>query len=195
MRVQTCRGLLQCSLLPSSQLLYGKLTFNQFEGLYQLSRSSAKKCLASLIDQLRRSLEELLNENIAHMDVHLANICITRSFTVKLIDLDRCEPADNEVRACFVYQYSDMYTPGDKWKNCQLDWKAVGLMICFILDDQVQLKDYHHMISQDKVTKMLRLNDFVKYLLEEGQWNNAHYEAFCSEWLSECNSDIGTAML
>lgn len=51
------------------------------------------------------------------------------------------------------------------------------------------------MISQDKVTERLRLNDFVKYLLEEGQWNDTHYEAFRSEWLSECNSDIGTAVL
>lgn len=71
-----------------------------------------------------------------------------------------------------------MYTPGGGWKNYQLDWKAVGLMICFVPDDQVQLEYYHH-------TKRLRLNDFVKYLLEEGQWNDTHYEAFHSNWLSE----------
>lgn len=94
-RTRANRSLLQYSLLPSSQLLYGQLTFNQFEGLYQpLSRSNANKCLTSLIDQVRRSLEELHNQHsIAHMDVRLPNICFTRSFTVKLNDLDQREPA------------------------------------------------------------------------------------------------------
>ena len=46
---------------------------------------------------------------------------------------------NNEVTADCVYQCSDMYTPGGEWKNYQLDWKAVGVMICFVLDDQVQL--------------------------------------------------------
>ena len=79
MRVQTRRGLLQYSLLPSSQLLYGKLTFNQFEGLYQLSRSSAKKCLASLIDQLRRSLDNCIMRTLHTW------MCVLQTFA--LLDL------------------------------------------------------------------------------------------------------------
>ena len=158
MRVQTRRGLLQYSLLPSSQLLYGKLTVNQCEGLYQLSRSSAKKCLASLIDQLRRSLEELHNENIAHMDVRLANIGITRSFTVKLIDLDRCEPADNEVRACFVYQYRGTMPCGDFWFPAL--WSVWLTCQCFITSGCNLEQDKRYVLGSTSV-KLLSIHSIT----------------------------------
>ena len=37
-----------------------------------------------------------------------------------------------------------MYSPRNStWQNDQLDWKALGMIICFVLDDEVDEKDYH----------------------------------------------------
>ena len=59
--------------------------------------------------------------------------------------------------AHIVYQKSDVHTPQEDrrgritWTNFQLDWKAVGMLICFVLDENVKDEDYHCMISQNKV--------------------------------------------
>ena len=69
-----------------------------------------------------------------------------------------------------TYTTSDMYIPGNSsWVNRQLDWKAVGLIVCYVLDDGVQEDDYHCMISRSKVNVSLRNNNFVKSLLDEGK--------------------------
>lgn len=133
--------------------------------------------LRSVLHPLQIKCKGHLKSSIISTPLH-TRMCVFQTFALlililKLIDLDCCEAANDTVTANFVYQCSATYTPGGGLKNYQLDWKAVGLMICFVLDDQVQLEYYHH-------TKRLRLNDFVKYLQEEGQWNDTHYEAFHS---------------
>ena len=110
----------------------------------------------------------------AHLDVRLPNIVFGRSDTgmnVKLIDLDRYAPADGEATGTTcTYTTSDMYIPGNSsWVNRQLDWKAVGLIVCYVLDDGVQKDDYYCMLCRNKVNVSLKNNKFVKCLLDGGK--------------------------
>lgn len=109
-----------------------------------------------------------------------------------LIDLDRCQRSTRPVQFPSPYQPSDMHTPHvvhsrrGSWKNYNLDWKAVGLVICFVLDQGVQAKDYHCMISNNKVTNGVNLDPFVKCLLEEGRWDDDKWTDFrASSWLRD----------
>ena len=169
----------------------------EFEGLDPpKSRESANGCLISLIEQLKVALDELHSQSFSHMDVCLPNICYnTRSSnpSVKLIDLDRCEAADDYVTTLYTYKQSDMYTPPEDrldWQNYQLDWKAVSLIICYVLDEGMQIKDYHNMMSGHKVTNGVHLDIFVKCLLDEGYWNDSHYGNFGSRWLRGCDNPL-----
>ena len=129
--------LLQDSLLPESMVWCGIHTFYQYKGLVEpYSREEAKGHLIAIIG-VYNALKELHNppNDIAHLDVRLNNICFTHPPTkqVKLIDLDRCLPSYSPVHINFEYKQSDMYTPADDaWKNFQLDWKCLGLIICFV---------------------------------------------------------------
>ena len=104
---------------------------------------------------------------LAHLDVRLENICCTHPPTkqVKLIDLDRCLPSYLPVQMDLEYKQSDMYTPADStWKNFQLDWKCLGLIICFVEDETVNSKDYHTMLSDGHTTPS---HPFVKSLVKK----------------------------
>lgn len=181
---------LQYSLLPSSISQQG---FLQYDGLKPpLSREEAKSHLLPLVEGVRVALDELHFHSIAHMDVRLPNICFTHSSPsyVKLIDLDRCEVSHDPIRAMNMYADTDMYSPKNfTWQNYQLDWKALGMVICFILDDGVDERDYHCMISDGKVSNGVDGHQFVKSLLE-GEWNDVAWYNFQSQYQNGHNCPL-----
>ena len=139
-----------------------------------LTRARAKHCLLALITEIQVALDELHHSLFptAHMDLRLPNICFTTSYHVKLIDLDRCRDAEGPIDlSASIYTTSDMYTcpENSKWNNYNLDWKALGMIICFVLDDALVDNDYHDMISLKKVHQGLTSEPFVKCLLESGK--------------------------
>jgi len=140
------------SLYPHAMESKGRLKFQLFKHLRRpLIRDEAKCCLIDLIQQIKSALLELhgyIGFPIAHMDLRLPNVCFTNDYSVTLIDLDRCEPADQPQRARYTYSKSDMYMCSMEWENSQLDWRALGLMICYVLDEHLQPDQYHTMISQ-----------------------------------------------
>ena len=161
------------SLYPHAMENKGHLRFWLFKHLRRpLSRDEAKHCLIDLIEQIKTALLELHHYSgipIAHMDLRLPNVCFTDDFSATLIDLDRCEPADQRQHARYSYCKSDMYTGGPEWENSKLDWKALGLMICYILDEHVQPDQYHTMISEKLVREGLVSERFVKNLVDNGK--------------------------
>ena len=169
---------LEYNLLPQEEHTRDARTFFVYEGLQApLCRERAKECLVPLLQGVKTALDELHRHGYAHMDVRLPNICFTRSGRVMLIDLDRCERSLDVVKADSLYG-SDMYrAPATQWVNYQVDWRALGMLICFVLD-HVQHKDYHIMLSQNKVSNEVLSMRFVKCLLEEGRWDEAKWNDF-----------------
>ena len=99
---------LQHSLLPKmKKVVIGELYFCVYDGICPpLPREDARLRLSSFLPMLKEALDELHSNNIAHMDVHLGNICFKHDHSIQLIDLDRCLPASGEDRVC---SESDMY--------------------------------------------------------------------------------------
>ena len=184
---------LQFSLLPFARERRGRLEFYKFDAIQDpLTRDEAKLCLIPLLDGLRRTLEELHSERIAHLDVRLPNVCF-KDQTVILIDLDMCDHAYRNCSICsFHHRTSDMYktlSPGHKLTNKQVDWRSVGMMICYILDEKLKSASYHEMLSKELVQPEIRNEPFVKHLLEEGEWSDDLYPNF-EQANSDCNQPI-----
>ena len=79
------------------------------------------------------------------------------------------------------YKQSDMYTPADStWKNFQLDWKCLGLMMCFVEDETVNSKDYHTMLSDGHTTPS---NPFVASLVQKGEWSDHTWPRFKQNYM------------
>ena len=109
---------------------------------------------------------------------------------MKLIDLDRCAASYARVGEG-RYADSDMYQSENfTWQNYQLDWKALGMIICFVLDKGVLSPDYHCMISARKVTNGVDRNQFVESLLKEGKWNEQAWIAFQTRYQHGYNSPL-----
>ena len=181
----TNQVVLKHSLLPEKSIkLFGNMLFYQYVELDQpISRDQAKQELVSLLKGVHAALHELHStKEIAHLDVRLDNICFTRSTQkqVQLIDLDRCEPSKDDVITS-LYKPSDMYRPKPGWKNYQLDWKCVGLLICFVLDRNVRPEDYHQMIS-DQITTVHLQHSFVNSLISDGKWDDNAFRGFSNEY-------------
>ena len=126
------RNYLQFNLLPLCVEEYGLVEFHKFDAIQDpLTRREAMPCLLRLLAGLRRALEELHSEGIAHLDVRLPNVCFKQQ-TVILIDLDMCGKADRKCSmGSFHHHTSDMYktlSPGHKPMNKQADWRSVGMM-------------------------------------------------------------------
>ena len=175
------RALLMYSLLPEMLTLSYPLEFYQYEALHSpLSRAEAKKHLILVLEGVQRALNELHSHRIAHLDVWLDNICYTHlppNLQVKLIDLDRCEPSYYSVNMN-RYRYSDMYNPpACEWKNYQLDWRCVGLLICFVVTPEVTEQNYHEMIIND-LTTVPSDYPFVGKLISDGEWSDNHGDTF-----------------
>ena len=175
--------LCQYALFPFSLKRVSLTEFLQFHALQDpLSRTEAKPCLLPLLDGLHCALTELYQKNIAHLDIRLPNICFGSGCTVTLVDLDRCDYADNGCsKGVSFHHVSDMYKKlrrDIRWTNRHADMRSVGMMICYILDPTIKGEDYHTMISDDKVSLQFRQDDFIKKLLEYGEWDNAMFTAF-----------------
>ena len=121
----------------------------------------------------------------AHLDIRLLNICVTGTGVVTLIDLDQCGFAEAICkRGTSYHDASDMYRQGKfPWTNKNVDFRCVGLIICFVLDDQVQAKDYHVILSENKVDQRFTQDCFIKNLLKEGEWDVAAYATFCQTYV------------
>ena len=181
-RQQSGRYYLQFNLFPFAEERYGRRRFHKFNAIQDpLTRGEAKSCLIRLLDGLRHALEELHSEDIAHLDVRLPNICF-KDQTVILIDLDMCDDAyRNCSMVSFHHRTSDMYktlSPGHKLTNKQADWRSVGMMICYILDEKLEPERYHEMLSKNLVQPEIRNEPFVKHLLEKGEWDGKLYRNF-----------------
>ena len=75
--------LYQYALYPFSSKRVSLTKFLQFHALQDpLSRTEAKPCLLPLLDGLHCALTELYQNNIAHLDIHLPNICFGSGCTV-----------------------------------------------------------------------------------------------------------------
>ena len=174
------RHYLQLSLLPLAIEQRGRLEFHKFDAIQDpLTRGEAKSCLIPLLNGLRRALEELHSKGIAHLDVRLPNVCFNNQ-TVILIDLDMCGKADTMCsgRSSFHHHTSDMYHTRHHLTNRQVDWRSVGMMICYILDEKLKPENYHQMLSENLVQSEIRNEPFVKHLLEEGEWDGKLYRKF-----------------
>ena len=62
-------------------------------------------------------------------------------------------------------------------------------MICYILDKHLKSASYHGMLSKELVQPEIRIEPFVKHLLEEGEWSNDLYPNF-EQAYSDCNQPI-----
>ena len=172
------RNFLQFSLLPFAEERYGRLEFHKLDAIQDpLTTGEAKSCLIRLLDGLRRALEELHSKGIAHLDVRLPNVCFNNQ-TVILIDLDMCGKAYTmcSERSTIYHHASDMYST--LMTNRQVDWRSVGMMICYILDEKLKPENYHEMLSENLVQSEIRNEPFVKHLLEEGEWDGKLYCKF-----------------
>ena len=111
-------SLFHYSLLPMRDLItfphlpLKHLQFFEFDSLRgPLTSLQCKSCLCLVIEGVKQVLDELHHQGTAHMDVRLPNVCFRPDDTVVLIDLDRCEYADN--CSSVSYKDSDMYN--DSW--------------------------------------------------------------------------------
>ena len=158
---------LQHSLLPKmKKAVIGELYFCVYDGICPpLPREDTRLHLSSFLPMLKEALDELHSNNIAHMDVHLGNICFKHDHSIQLIDLDRCLPASGEDRVC---SESDMYEVPSIWKNSQIDFRAVGMMLCYVLS-QAEIPDYHKMVRDGMVDQWKDTHKFIKSLLECGK--------------------------
>ena len=162
--------LLQHTLLPVAEKKFRNVNFFKFESLLgPLNRREAKDSLKVLLLGIKQALVELHEKDIAHLDLRLPNICFTPHYLVKLIDLDRCEPASDTTDGVeTMFCASDMYrASGDDWTCKHLDWKALGMLICFVLEDALENCDYHQMLEQNKAQSPSS-HRFVEDLVQQG---------------------------
>ena len=118
-----------------------------------------------------KSMCEAINElhddfNIAHLDLRLANICISTNtpLSVKLIDLDRSDEAIKPFRySSLTFHASVMYeVPTPEWKLSQLDWRQLGIMVHAFLNN---IHDGYHSIEPDPKSP------FLKRLVKQGEYD------------------------
>ena len=189
--------IVQHSLLPEDCVLWPPsnpmLEFHKYKGLGRpLTRQEVKPHLLFVLEGVHLALDELHNEphHLAHLDVRLENICYTHppNAQVKLIDLERCSDSYAPTKVSVEFSKSDMYTPlNSSWKNYQLDWKCVGLIICFVLDENVHPEDYHQMISGG-FTSIPSQYPFVRSLLQHGEWSDTDWNTFKTNFPSSSSS-------
>ena len=123
-----------------------------------------------------KSVCEAINElhddfDIAHLDLMLANICISTNtpLSVKLIDLDRSDEAIKPVRgSSLTLHASVMYkVPARGWKLSQLDWRQLGIMVHAFLNN---IHDGYHSIEPDPKSP------FLKRLVKQGEYDRECHE-------------------
>ena len=119
--------------------------FFVFEGLLPpKSRQNAKACLVPLLDSVKVAIDELHQNDIAHLDIRLPNICFRKDGTAVLIDLERCK---NTISSVWIEESSScMYR--EEYSQEQIDHLQVYWMAFWILSHPTDL-DYHNMDKMD----------------------------------------------
>lgn len=161
----------QQTLLPENKVKIHTLTFFVYPVLSRpLTRDQAYNCLGYLLQSVVEALDELHNVlNVAHLDIHLENICFKEesdgSFIAVLIDLDRCAPVNEESE--FAYCESCMYKEptGQTFTNENYDWMQLGWLAVWVKSKD--LVDYHQM-KYNSLPSDLQNDKFINTALTKG---------------------------
>ena len=165
----------QCSLCSSYFVLLSSgayfTAFHVFRGLHHITRETAKECLIEFLQSVKAAVDELHSHDMAHLDIHLPNICLRNTpdgkFEAVLIDLERCKDSITSTLQEQIYNscmYNGSYTLE------QLDYLQVFWMAFWILlsPDEV---DYHQMHEIDFGQEYEDILNFIKVFNSE-IWND-----------------------
>ena len=173
LRLRECNPKPSRSVFPdeSQKVVSARIFFFQYPLLKPtLKPQQAKENTSRFVKLVCEAIQELHDGfNIAHLDVRLANICLTDTddLGVKLIDLDRSE----EASTCTSFEHSIvstnccgsvMYKANNGWTLGQLDWRQPGIMVYAFLNN-ITGNSYH---SQEPMAH----SSFLKHLLEHGDY-------------------------
>ena len=179
LRLRDCNPKPSRSVFPdgSQVVVNDYISFFQYPLLKPpLTPQQAKDNASRFVKLVCEAIQELHDSfNIAHLDVRLANICLTDTddLDVKLIDLDRSEQASKLFEYSIVStncRASVMYNADNGWTLGQLDWRQLGIMVYAFLNN-ITGNSYH---SQQPMAQ----SDFLRHLLKDGDYVPALREAW-----------------
>ena len=145
--------------------------FHVFRGLHHITRETAKECLIDFLQSVKAAVDELHSHDMAHLDIHLPNICLRNSpegkFEAVLIDLERCK---RSITSTLQEQIYDSCMYNGSYTLEQLDYLQVFWMAFWILlsPDEV---DYHQMHEIDFGQEYEDILNFIKVFNSE-IWND-----------------------
>ena len=165
----------QCSLCSSYFVLLSSgayfTAFHVFRGLHHITRETAKECLIEFLQSVKAAVDELHSHDMAHLDIHLPNICLRNSpegkFEAVLIDLERCKDSITSTLQEQIYNscmYNGSYTL-EQLDYLQVFWMAFWILLC---PDEV---DYHQMHEIDFGQEYEDILNFIKVFNSE-IWND-----------------------
>lgn len=168
--------------LPQSEKKVGRCYFFVFEALkFPKSRKEAKVNFLSFVEQIVKALKELHDNEIAHLDIRLDNICFNDNDEPILIDLDRSEKV-TKLAKFNIYGKSNMYTYKEGWTAENLDWRQLAILLHYILlsDEEVASKrfDYHALDASSSP------HDYISKMYSEGNtmcYKSQLHKYFCSK--------------
>ena len=165
----------QCSLCSSYFVLLSSgayfTAFHVFRGLHHITRETAKECLIEFLQSVKAAVDELHSHDMAHLDIHLPNICLRNTpdgkFEAVLIDLERCKDSITSTLQEQIYNscmYNGSYTL-EQLDYLQVFWMAFWILLC---PDEV---DYHQMHEIDFGQEYEDILNFIKVFNSE-IWND-----------------------
>ena len=163
---QTTRcGLLRVNIVHYKKVPYDPLTVDE-----------AKRCLIGLVELIKEALDELHEDDFAHCDIRLPNICFSRQYKAVLIDLERISPPGESFEGP-----SCMYeVPVACVSSMDVDFVAFGWLVVDVLlrassshfsRHQASLTNYH----QRKYTELpvpLKQSTFLSNLILRGTYSS-----------------------
>ncbi|KAL5502024.1 hypothetical protein EMCRGX_G008718 [Ephydatia muelleri] len=145
--------------------------FHVFRGLHHITRETAKECLIEFLQSVKAAVDELHSHDMAHLDIHLPNICLRNTpdgkFEAVLIDLERCKDSITSTLQEQIYNscmYNGSYTL-EQLDYLQVFWMAFWILLC---PDEV---DYHQMHEIDFGQEYEDILNFIKVFNSE-IWND-----------------------
>ena len=145
--------------------------FHVFRGLHHITRETAKDCLIDFLQSVKAAVDELHSHDMAHLDIHLPNICLRNTpdgkFEAVLIDLERCKRSITSTLQEQIYDscmYNGSYTL-EQLDYLQVFWMAFWILLC---PDEV---DYHQMHEIDFGQEYEDILNFIKVFNSE-IWND-----------------------
>ena len=145
--------------------------FHVFRGLHHITRETAKECLIDFLQSVKAAVDELHSHDMAHLDIHLPNICLRNTpdgkFEAVLIDLERCKRSITSTLQEQIYDscmYNGSYTL-EQLDYLQVFWMAFWILLC---PDEV---DYHQMHEINFGQEYEDILNFIKVFNSE-IWND-----------------------